>query len=477
MALDPRFGLVARRTKASLPLEIISLAEFSAFRRNLRPETRAFLEAVGYQPRHGAPVALPDERGGFDRFLVVRDPKESVFELFGGLALRLPAGDYHLLTEFDPAEAREAAIGFGAGRYRFDRYLSKSKNERARLQLPRSADVREVERTLDAIYLARDLINTPTNDLGPSELAAAARTVARKYRARVTTVVGEKLLEKNYPLIHAVGRASADAPRLIDMRFGSRGKEIVLVGKGVCFDTGGLDLKPASAMKLMKKDMGGAAHALALASMIMAAELPVRLRVLIPAVENSVSGTAFRPLDVLESRSGKTIEVGNTDAEGRLILADALAAAGKPDLLIDFATLTGAARVALGSELPALFTNDDALAGLVLEASEELDDPIHRLPLHAGYRKSLSSEIADLNNISDGPYGGAITAALFLEHFVEDGVPWAHFDVMAWNLRSRPGRPRGGELMGVRAVYRAVERFLSASSNESATGRARARRS
>ena len=461
MALDPRFGLMARRTKAALPIELVLKGDFAEWTLSLRPETRAYLKAAGYQPRHGRSIALPDEQGGFDRFVVTRDPSRPIFELFGGLALALPASAFYLLGELQPEEASEAAIGFGAGRYAFDGYLSKQANERARLVVPGGADARAVERTLDALYLARDLINTPTNDLGPSALAAAARALGRKHKARVTTIIGEKLLEKNYPLIHAVGRASADAPRLVDLRFGTRGKEIVIVGKGVCFDTGGLDLKPASAMKLMKKDMGGAAHALALASMIMAAKLPVKLRVLIPAVENSVSASAFRPLDILRSRSGKTVEIGNTDAEGRLVLADALTAAGKPDLIIDFATLTGAARVALGTELPALFSNDDALAGLLLEAAGELDDPLHRLPLHRGYRQSLSSSVADLNNVSDGPYGGAITAALFLEEFVEDGVPWAHLDVMAWNLRSRPGRPRGGEMMGVRAAFTAIERFIA----------------
>lgn len=458
MARDPRFGLVARRTKAALALEIFE-GDLEAL--SLRPETRAYLEAAGYRPSHGRAIALPDERGGFDRFIVSRDPARPIFELFGALATTLPSALYYLANELSQAEATEAAIGFGAGRYHFDRYLSKKPEERARLVIPAGADGAAIDRTLDALYLARDLINTPTNDLGPTELAAAARALGRKHKARVQTVIGEKLLEKNYPLIHAVGRASADAPRLIDMRFGAEGKEIVIVGKGVCFDTGGLDLKPASAMKLMKKDMGGAAHALALASMIMAAQLPVKLRVLIPAVENSVSASAFRPLDILRSRKGLTVEIGNTDAEGRLILADALTAAGRPDLLIDFATLTGAARVALGTDLPALFVNDDRLARSILEAADELDDPLHRLPLHRAYRKGLSSAIADLNNISDGPYGGALTAALFLAEFVEEGVPWVHIDMMAWNLSARPGRPRGGEMMGVRALYRAIERFVA----------------
>lgn len=458
MARDPRFGLAARRTKAALAIELFNEGELESL--SLRPETRAYLKAAGYRASHGRAIALPDEQGGFDRFIVARDPSRPIFELFGALATTLSGSLFYVVNELDAHEATEAAIGFGAGRYRFDRYLSKKQSEGPRLVIPSGADAAAVERTLDALYLARDLINTPTNDLGPSELAAAARALGRKYKARVQTIIGDKLLEQNYPMIHAVGRASADAPRLVDLRFGTKGKEIVIVGKGVCFDTGGLDLKPASAMKLMKKDMGGAAHALALASMIMAAKLPVKLRVLIPAVENSVSASAFRPLDVLRSRKGLTVEIGNTDAEGRLILADALTAAGKPDLLIDFATLTGAARVALGTELPALFANDEAIAASILEAAEELSDPLHRLPLHRAYRKGLASPIADLNNISDGPYGGALTAALFLAEFVEADVPWVHLDMMAWNLSARPGHPRGGEMMGVRAIYRAIERFI-----------------
>jgi len=305
----------------------------------------------------------------------------------------------------------------------------------------------------------RDLINTPAGDLGPAELATAARKLAKAHGGRLSVIAGDALLKRNYPAIHAVGRASAKAPRLIDLRWGRRGPKVTLVGKGVCFDSGGLDLKSAAGMKLMKKDMGGAAHVLGLASMVMAAGLPLRLRVLVPAVENSVSGDAFRPLDVLETRKGLTVEVGNTDAEGRLVLCDALAESSreKPDLLIDFATLTGAARVALGTGLPALFCNDEALAGTLLGHGLARHDPLWRLPLHRPYRASLDSPVADLNNISDGPYGGAITAALFLEAFVGDGVPWAHVDLMAWNTGASPGRPQGGEAMGLRAVYGAIE--------------------
>jgi leucyl aminopeptidase len=279
----------------------------------------------------------------------------------------------------------------------------------------------------------------------------------------LSVIVGDALLKHNYPAVHAVGRASEKAPRLIDLRWGRKGPKVTLVGKGVCFDSGGLDLKTAAGMKLMKKDMGGAAHVLGLASMVMAAGLPLRLRVLVPAVENSVSGNAFRPLDVLKTRKGLTVEVGNTDAEGRLILCDALAEAcrEKPDLLIDFATLTGAARVALGAGLPALFCNDEALAQTLLDEGLARHDQLWRLPLHQPYRKSLDSQVADLNNISDAPFGGAITAALFLQAFVEAGIPWAHFDLMAWNTSASPGRPQGGEAMALRAVYGAIEQMAT----------------
>jgi leucyl aminopeptidase len=298
-------------------------------------------------------------------------------------------------------------------------------------------------------------VNTPAEDMGPAELAAAARSLARAHGARAAVITGDALLQRNYPTIHAVGRASARAPRLIDLRWGAKGPRITLVGKGVCFDSGGLDLKPAAGMEIMKKDMGGAAHVLGLAGMIMAAKLPVRLRVLIPAVENSVSGNAFRPLDIIRTRKGLTVEVGNTDAEGRLVLCDALAEAmtEKPDLVVDCATLTGAARVALGPDLPAMFANDDATAEALLRHGLAEDDPLWRLPLHAGYRTMLDSKIADMNNVSSGSFAGAITAALFLEAFVDAAVPWVHLDLYAWNPRAKPGRPEGGAAMGLRALY------------------------
>jgi leucyl aminopeptidase len=333
---------------------------------------------------------------------------------------------------------------------------------------PKGADKGLVRRTAEAIFLARNLINTPASDLGPAELAAAARRVAGHYRAAISVIEGDDLVKRNYPLIHAVGRASPRAPRLIDLTWGdAKAPKVTLVGKGVCFDSGGLDLKTASGMLMMKKDMGGAATLLALATMIMDARLPVRLRLLIPAVENSVSGNAMRPLDVVRSRKGLTVEIGNTDAEGRLILADALAEADaeKPALLIDCATLTGAARVALGPELPALFSNDDGLAAEILAQGARVADPLWRLPLWRPYRSMLESKTADINNAPESGFAGSVTASLFLEEFVAPTTPWVHIDSFAWNHKSRPGRPEGGEALALRALYAMIEaRFSSPAS-------------
>ena len=297
---------------------------------------------------------------------------------------------------------------------------------------------------------------TTISDMGPDGLAAAAEDLARDHGAEITVVVGDDLLERNFPAVHAVGRAHDRAPRLIDLRWGDpAAPKVTLVGKGVCFDTGGLDIKSAAGMKLMKKDMGGGAHVLGVAKMVMAAALPVRLRVLVPAVENSIAGNAMRPGDIVATRKGLSIEINNTDAEGRVILADALteAAAETPDLIVDFATLTGAARVALGTDLPALYCNDEALAADILGAAEASDDPLWRMPLWAGYEEKVDAKVGDVDNAPEGGYGGSITAALFLQRFVADGVPWAHLDLMAWNLSTRAGRPEGGEAMGMRAVY------------------------
>ncbi len=413
---------------------------------------RRWVEGVGFTGKPGSHALLPGRDGRLAGVLLGVEDGPDIWS-YGGLPRALPHGTYALDDAVAGDAASRAALGWALGGYRFGRY--RKPPPVARLVWPAAADRAAVERTALAVFLVRDLVNTPAEDMGPAELAAAAQNVARAGGARLKITVGDQLLKANYPMVHAVGRASARAPRLIDLRWGGRGPRIALVGKGVCFDSGGLDLKPASGMLLMKKDMGGAAHVLALAQMIMSAGLPVRLRVLVPAVENSVSGNALRPLDVLRSRKGITVEVGNTDAEGRLILADALAEAcsEKPDLLVDCATLTGAARVALGADLPALFANDDRTAEALLRHGRAEDDPLWRLPLHRPYRQQLDSKIADINNVSGGPHGGAITAALFLAEFVEPAVRWVHIDMMAWNGSNRPGRPEGGEAVALRALY------------------------
>ncbi len=379
-----------------------------------------------------------------------------------GLPDALPEGSYRLDCVPEGGDPTRLALGWALATYAFTRYHAKPASGAA-LVWPEGADRGQVERLARAVFLARDLANTPAGDLGPEELAQAAISVAEEAGACHRVIVGDALLAENYPTIHAVGRASTRPPRLVDIVWGDpAAPKVTLVGKGVCFDTGGLDLKTASGMRLMKKDMAGAAIMLGLAQAIMDAKLPVRLRVLLPCVENSVSGNAMRPLDIVRTRKGLTVEIGNTDAEGRLILCDALAEASteKPQLLIDMATLTGAARVALGPELAALFCNDDALAAALLDAAATEEDPMWRMPLWRPYRKMIDSKVADLNNVSESPHAGAITAALYLQEFVDPGIPWAHLDVMAWNPQSRPGRPEGAEATAMRALYAHIAQWF-----------------
>ena len=385
-----------------------------------------------------------------------------------GLADKLPAGtDFRCATPLAPAAATQVVLGFLYGHYRFDRYRRATPQNRAaaRLVVPPGGDPVYAERAARALALGRDLINTPAGDMGPGELADAATSLAQRLDAGCRVIEGEALLEEKYPLIHAVGRASARASRLIDLQWGDQSRPLItLVGKGVCFDSGGLDLKPAASMALMKKDMGGAACVLALAQMVMEARLPIRLRVLIPAVENSVSGDAYRPGDVLPSRKGLTVEIGNTDAEGRLVLADALAEAdaAQPALLIDLATLTGAARIALGPELPALFGNDDGLVQSLVRHGTEQHDPLWPMPLWSPYDEELASKVADVANVAPSSLAGAVFGALFLRRFVAERTPWLHIDLFAWNARERPGRPVGGEAQCVRALYALLaERFAA----------------
>ena len=448
------------RTVPIAPVETDALA---AWLRRQDAALRAWVASSGFraQPGEASLVAGPD--GKLVRVLVGVGAGNA-FAAFAGLPAKLPAGSYRIEGRIASRRGYEAALGWALAQYRFDRYKSAAKPPAPRLLVwPETCDRAAVTRAAEATHLVRDLINIPTEDLGPAELAEAARRLARRHGARMRTIVGDALLARNYPTIHAVGRASANSPRLVDLAWGrAGGPKVTLVGKGVCFDTGGLDLKPAQGMLRMKKDMGGAAHVLGLAHMIMAARLPVRLRVLIPAVENSVSGNAIRPLDVVRTRKGITVEIGNTDAEGRLILCDALAEADRerPALIVDYATLTGAARVALGPDLPALFANDDDWAEAALRAGARENDPMWRMPLWKPYRARLDSKVADLNNVSEGTHAGAITAALYLNEFVSPTTPWLHIDLMAWNERDTPGRPTGGEAQAMRAIYALIaERF------------------
>ena len=398
----------------------------------------------------GAVLWLGEERSGWPA-----RPELAI----GHLPRLLPAGAYHLAD--DGLDRELATVAWGLGAYRFRRYKSGDGEDVARLRLPAGAEAGRAQSILEGVWLGRDLINTPAGDLGPQELEDAARRLAGRHSAQATSIVGDDLLARNFPMIHAVGRASTRPPRLIDLTWGRPGaRRVTLVGKGICFDTGGLDVKPASGMLLMKKDMAGAATALALGHMIMATALDLRLRILIPAAENSIAGNAFRPGDVLPSRRGKTVEIGNTDAEGRLVLADALALGDeeRPELMVSFATLTGAARVALGPDLPPLYTDDDALAGGIAAAGLSVGDPVWRLPFWGGYESTLDSPLADLSNVSEGGFAGSVTAALFLRRFVQQTRAFAHFDIFGWRPAPRALGPKGAEPQVARAVFELLRR-------------------
>lgn len=444
----------------AIAIHLIDEEGFDAWRAGQPESTRTWLANCQFRPERNKVALIPDEDGRVQAVAVGLGKRslaaDAYFWVGAGLPDRLPDGQFALATEVGDAARAQLAHGWAYGRYRFERYR-KPGNERAQLlELPKSVDLAEIERLHAGCSLARDLVNTPASDMSPADLAHAAITLAKKFDAAHRVYVGDELLADGFPAVHAVGRASHVAPRLIDVHWGNPAHpKVTLVGKGVCFDTGGLDIKPSSSMLLMKKDMGGAASVLGLAHALMDARLPIRLRVVIPAVENAVSGNAFRPGDVLQTRRGLTVEVGNTDAEGRLVLADALtlADAEQPDVLIDLATLTGAARVALGPELPALFSGDDRLAGDLERAGAAVSDPLWRLPLWSGYEDDFSSKIADLNNSSTGGFAGAIIGALFLKRFVSQTKSWAHIDMYAWNGKERPGRPVGAEPQCIRALY------------------------
>ncbi|KQP33664.1 cytochrome C oxidase subunit II [Methylobacterium sp. Leaf104] len=436
----------------AVPITCVTPESWSRVEDALPASQAAYARATEFAPKAGRIALLPAADGRLGQVLFgLGDGGDRM--IAGKLPGALPPGAYRL-TSMDGFDAGAAALAWLLGSYRFGRYREAG-SERPVLVVPEGVDGEAVSRIAEAVAQGRDLVNTPANDLGPAEIEAAVRAVAGRHGATVSIVTGEEL-ERAFPLVHTVGAASPRAPRLIDLSWGPvDAPRVTLVGKGVAFDTGGLDIKPSSGMLLMKKDMGGAAAALAAADMVMGAGLNLRLRLIVPAVENAVSGGAFRPGDVIRSRAGLTVEIGNTDAEGRLILADALALADAegPELLLDFATLTGAARVALGPDLPAFFTEDDALAAAVSEAGIAVADPVWRLPLHKPYAGLLDSKIADLNNVSGGPFAGAITAALFLRRFAPGTRAHVHFDLYGWNPSTKPGRPEGGEVQTARLVH------------------------
>lgn len=435
----------------SIPLTILEKESYEHWLAQQPQGVHNWLTSVGFRG-NGAQL-LPATDGNASSALFVCESLDDMFAA-GDCSALLPAGQYHISNIDQPEILLAIAFAWGVGAYRFEKYKQNNQPQ-ACLALSDATVLKTAQDMVQAVRWTRDLINTPAADMMPQDLAVATEAIALQFGASVSHVIGDDLLAQNYPTIHAVGRASEHAPRLIDLRWGNDDDpKITLVGKGVCFDSGGLDLKPSNAMRLMKKDMGGAAQVLGLAYLIMSQQLPVNLRVLIPAVENAVSANAFRPGDVITTRKGTTVEIDNTDAEGRLVLCDALTEAltDEPEIIFDFATLTGACRVALGTELPGFFTNQMQLAGDLMQQGHKVSDPVWQLPLHQPYNDMLKSDVADMVNSAATPFGGAITAALYLQHFV-DNTPWVHFDVMAWNQRKLPGRPVGGEAMGIRAVF------------------------
>ncbi|MFB0873681.1 MULTISPECIES: M17 family metallopeptidase [unclassified Sphingobium] len=452
--------LKADNQQPARTIHLVDAAGYDAWLAALPTPLRALAAAQKFKGKAHEYAILPGSGGADDWWVAagVADRAALGPWCLAKLAEALPEGSYRLAEGSSGA----AALGWLTAQYRFDRYRKEDSAPAPRVLL--TGDVARIDPTVQlgrAVALVRDLVNTPAADMGPPELEAAVLAVGQAHGASVTVTKGDAL-EQGYPMIHAVGKAADKgfAPRLIEMTWGDPAHpRIAIIGKGICFDSGGLDIKPSSGMRLMKKDMGGAAHALALAQLVMGARLPVRLHLLIPAAENAISGNAFRPGDILPTRQGLTVEIGNTDAEGRLVLGDALTRAAEetPELIVDFATLTGAARVALGPDLPALFANDDALAADMAAAGAQVDDPLWRLPLWDGYADMLKSDIADINNAGEGGFAGAITAALFLKRFVPDGTPWLHLDTFAWRPAAKPGRPKGGEALGLRAVFRLLQ--------------------
>ncbi len=449
----------AEFSNTSIPIRLCIPATLTDLLKQRPPYVQTWVDQHAFKAMPSSILLVPNHDGQIAEVFWGLD--ETPWQ-FACLASKLSIGTYHI-EDWDKVDQNLACLTWALSFYQFNRYKAQKNKSHVTLIWPSAVNKEWVKASIEAISLIRDLINTPACDLTPEALALAAKSTTAPFGSEFKVVIGEDL-QREFPAIYTVGKAAESSPRLIDMRWShpQPKKAIAIVGKGVCFDSGGLDIKPSVGMLMMKKDMGGAAHALALAFLIMKLNLPLSLRLLIPAVENAISGNAMHPLDIIKTRKGLTVEIGNTDAEGRLILADALheACQDKPDLVLDFATLTGAARVALGPELPALFSNNPEISDALLAAGHQVHDPLWSMPLHKPYAKYLKSSIADLSSTGKSSYGGAITAALFLEHFIEKGINWVHIDHMAWNLASTPGRPEGGEAMGLLAVFRFISNFV-----------------
>ncbi|RFF28420.1 MULTISPECIES: M17 family metallopeptidase [unclassified Wenzhouxiangella] len=436
----------------SIPVHSLDSEGLEAWKSSADERTRRWVEASGFRAKPGELLLVPDEHSSIGEVLAGREPSDRLWAL-AHLPSNLPEGDYHLQTDWPAEEQERAAIGWALGCYRFDRY-KEMERPGARLVLEPGSEQR-VRTLAESSAFVRDLVNTPAIDLGPGELADTARTLASEHGADCEVIEGERL-EKEFPAIHVVGQAASRAPRLIRMQWGREdAPSLALVGKGVIFDSGGLNIKPGAGMLLMKKDMGGAAHVLGLAKIIMTLGLDVNLRVYIPAVENAISGNAYRPSDIINTRKGTSVAIGNTDAEGRVVLSDALTLASEEgaERIIDFATLTGAARIALGEDLPPIYGRDTEKARTIQDLSFELEDPLWHMPLFEPYREQIEPAIADISNTGTSSFGGSLTAALFLDHFVDAGIDWYHLDIYAWNLSDRPGRPAGGEAQGLRSMW------------------------
>jgi leucyl aminopeptidase len=450
--MDAADLLLKSQTRAATPLRVVAAADWASFKKKLSKRDQTWATAAGFEAAPLSLVCLTKDDGSIASVLIGAPRADDDAFALGAVASKLPAGTYHFATP--PARAELVALGWCLELYKYDPYRP-TNVKHVKLVCPETVDHAAVVALANASYGVRDRVNSPANLFGPAELEAAARAVAKRFKAKLSVVSGAAL-KKNFPLVHVVGEASTRPPRLIDFTWGNpKHPKVTLVGKGVCFDTGGLDSKPSAGMLLMKKDMGGASNVLGLAELIMGAKLKLRLRVLIPAVENAIAGNAFRPGDVFRTRKGLTVEIGNTDAEGRLILCEALALADEeaPELLIDMATLTGAARVALGPDLPPFFTDDDGFAAGLSQHASETNDPLWRLPLWRPYMAMIETPLADVNNAGQGGFAGAITAALYLRRFVDKAKTYVHFDIFAWVPTPKPGRPKGGEQQGMRALF------------------------